>query len=130
MPAALPDSHRDLLEAPGVAVLSTLGPDGWPQSTAVWYLLDGDVVRLSLSTGRQKYRNVMRHPHATLFLLDPANPYRTLEIRADVTVNDDPGLTLMERVVTRYGMQLSDFEGQLEGRVAVTLTPHHVVASG
>ena len=128
--ATIPDSHRDLLEAPGVAVLSTLGADGRPQSTAVWYLLDGDVVRASLVTTRQKYRNMARHPHATLFVLDPANPYRSIEVRADVTIEDDPDLALLERVVTHYGSDLATFPGEKEGRVVVTLTPRRVVANG
>ncbi len=41
----IPDSHRELAEAAGIAVLSTFGPDGFPQSTAVGYLLDGDLFR-------------------------------------------------------------------------------------
>src|SRR6476660_8654401 len=88
----LPASHIDLLDAPGVATLSTLGPDGYPQVTAIWFMRDGDAIVTSLTTIRQKLRNIARHPQATLFLVDPANPYRTLEIRGDVTIEDDPEL--------------------------------------
>ena len=92
MTSAIPASHRDLLEAPTVGTLTTVGADGYPQSTAIWFLLDGDVIRTSLLTERQKYKNLVRHPRGTLFLVDPANPYRTLEVRADATVDDDPEL--------------------------------------
>lgn len=126
----IPDSHRDLLEAPGVAVLSTLGADGLPQVTAVWYLLDGDVVRLSLVRTRQKYKNMERHPLATLFLLDPTNPYRTLELRSDLSVEDDPDLAFLDRVVGHYGQDLDSFPGEKQNRAVVTLTPRHVVANG
>jgi len=34
----LPDSHADLLANPGVTALSTIGPDGYPQVTAIWFL--------------------------------------------------------------------------------------------
>jgi len=44
MAATIPSSHRDLAEATGVGVLSTVGTDGVPQSTAVWYKLEGDVI--------------------------------------------------------------------------------------
>jgi PPOX class probable F420-dependent enzyme len=128
--ATLPDSHRDLLEAPGVAVLSTVGADSVPQVTAVWYLLDGDVIRTSLVDSRQKFKNMRRHPLATLFLLDPTNPYRSLEVRADVTIEEDPDLAFLDRVVRNYGQTLDTFPGEKHNRFVVTLTPRHVVANG
>ena len=36
------ESFRELLESPGVCVLSTIEPDTTPQSSAVWYLLGED----------------------------------------------------------------------------------------
>ena len=38
---AVPASHLDLLETP-TAILGTIGPDGRPQLTAIWYLVDDD----------------------------------------------------------------------------------------
>jgi hypothetical protein len=35
------ESHRDLLRA-DVAMLSTIGRDGYPQTTAVWFLAEDD----------------------------------------------------------------------------------------
>ena len=124
----LPGSHRDLLAAPGVAVLTTIGADGYPQSTAIWFLADEDVVRISLHTGRQKYRNLRRNPHATLFLLDPTNPYRTLELRGDVTIEEAADRLFIERVIRHYGQDPATFAAPLDDRVIATLTPRHVVA--
>ena len=101
-PVSFPASHLDLLHARNVGVLSTLGR-GFPQSTAIWFLLDGDVIRTSLHTSRQKYRNLLRDPHTTLFLLDPANPYRSLEVRADATFVDDADQSFFGRIVRHYG---------------------------
>jgi PPOX class probable F420-dependent enzyme len=129
-PTPIPDSHRDLLEARGVAVLTTLGADGYPQSTAIWYLLDGDVIRTSLHTTRQKYRNLRREPRATLFLLDPTNPYRTLEVRGDVDFVDDTDKSFVHRIIRHYGQDPATFPAPTDGRVVLTLTPRHVVTNG
>ncbi|NDJ87930.1 PPOX class F420-dependent oxidoreductase [Mycolicibacter kumamotonensis] len=126
----IPQSHRDLIETPGIGALSTIGPDGMPQVTALWYLADGDTVKTSLMTSRQKYKNIVAHPKATLFIIDPANPFRTLEVRGDATVDDDPGLALFERIVRHYGQDPDTFPAPRDNRVVLTLTPTHVVAQG
>ncbi len=130
MTASLPESHADLLDNANVAILSTVGADGYPQVTAIWYVRDGDRILTSLTTDRQKYKNADRHPKVTLFLLDPANPYRTLEIRGDFTSEPDLSLATLRRVVERYGTSLDTFPGPTTNRVTVTLTPQHVVAHG
>src|SRR5277367_5529309 len=105
----IPDSHRQLIEAPGVGSLSTVGSDGSPQVTAIWYLADGDTVKTSLTKDRQKYKNMVAHPKATLFIIDPTNPFRTLEVRAEASVDDDPDLALFERIVRHYGQDPDNF---------------------
>ena len=58
-----PESFRELLESPGVCVISTIEPDGTPQSSAVSYLLDDDrKLRLSLNSTRRKLQNLQRNP--------------------------------------------------------------------
>lgn len=126
----LPNSHADLLDAPGVASLSTLGPDGYPQVTAIWFVRDGDRIVTSLTTDRQKFKNASRHPHVTLFFIDPQNPFRTLEIRGDVASEPDPELVTLRRVVAHYGADFDTFPAPKENRVTVTITPHRVVANG
>jgi len=45
-------------------------------------------VQLMITNG---YRNVLREPRVALSLVDPANPYRSLEIRGSVTrIDEDP----------------------------------------
>lgn len=127
---AIPESHRDLLTAPNIASLATVGADGTPQVTAIWYVLDGDSVKTSLVTARQKVKNMVAHPQATLFVIDPANPFRTLEIRATAEIADDPGLALFAKVVRHYGHDPATFPAPRDGRVAVTLRPTRVVAQG
>ncbi|ETB36098.1 pyridoxamine 5'-phosphate oxidase [Mycobacterium avium subsp. hominissuis 10-5606] len=126
----IPASHRDLIEAPGIASLSTIGPDGYPQVTALWYLADGDTVKTSLMTSRQKYKNVVAHPKATLFIIDPTNPFRTLELRADAAIEDDPDLELFDRIVRHYNQDPDNFPAPRDNRVVLVLTPTRIVAQG
>jgi PPOX class probable F420-dependent enzyme len=130
---AIPDSHRAFAGAPTTVALSTLNADGSIQTTAVWVVLDDDGrFHTSLATTRHKYRNLQRHPHATIFATDPANPYRTLEVRGDVTMAaDDDAQTGTRHVISSYGVDPDSMQEQLdEERVIVTLTPTRVVASG
>jgi PPOX class probable F420-dependent enzyme len=122
--ATIPESHRDLLVAP-VGVLATIGPDGFPQVTAVWFLAaDDGTIKISLNTTRQKVKNLGAHPECSFLIIDPASPYRTLEIRARAEMQPDPDYVLADQVGQKYGgadMRSSDRPG--ESRVGVTLTP-------
>jgi PPOX class probable F420-dependent enzyme len=121
--AALPASHRDLLRT-DVAVLATIGPDGYPQLTALWFLADdAAMVRLSLNTSRQTVRSLQQHPECTLFLLDPASPYRTLEIRARAEIQPDPEYAFADNLGQKYRANLRQNDRPGESRAVVTLHP-------
>ena len=118
-----PESHQDLLQAE-VATLATIGPDGFPQVTALWFLFDDDTLKLSLNTSRQKVKNLQARPECTLFILDPANPYRTLEVRARAEITPDADYAFAKKVGAKYGgadFSANDRPG--ETRVVVSLQP-------
>jgi PPOX class probable F420-dependent enzyme len=121
---AFPESHQNLLKA-DVAMLATLGQDGYPQVTALWFLFDDDgTLKLSLNTTRQKLKNLQAHPECTLFILDPANPYRTLEVRARAEIAPDPDYTFAKKLGAKYGgADLSTNDRPGETRVVVSLQP-------
>lgn len=125
-----PSSHQDLLQS-DVAVLATVGQDGYPQVTAVWFLLDDDDdLKLSLNTARQKTKNLQRRPECTLFLLDRANPYRALEVRARAEVRPDDDYAFADKVGRKYGRaDLRAMDRPGERRVVVTLRPTRVNAT-
>ncbi|HZX53486.1 MAG TPA: PPOX class F420-dependent oxidoreductase [Ilumatobacteraceae bacterium] len=126
--ATIPDSHRDLLDAP-VATLATVGADGRPQLSAVWFLADGDNVRVSLNTSRQKTKNLKANPAATLFILDPANPARYIELRGDAQVAPDDDYAFADQVGAKYGgVDLRTMDQPGQSRVVVTIAPVRVNA--
>jgi PPOX class probable F420-dependent enzyme len=124
---AIPSSHRDLLEGQ-FATLGTVGADGRPQLSEVWFLADGDTIGVSLNTARQKAKNLMANPAASLFLLDLANPYRYLEIRGDAEVSPDEDYSFADRVGAKYGANLRDHDQPGQTRVIVTIRPVRVNA--
>ncbi len=118
-----PESHQDLLQAE-VATLATIGPDGFPQVTALWFLFDDDTLKLSLNTSRQKVKNLQARPECTLFILDPTNPYRTLEVRARAEITPDADYGFAKKLGAKYGgADLSANDRPDETRVVVSLQP-------
>jgi len=126
---SFPDSHLDLLQT-NVASLATIGPDGFPQVSALWFLLDDDgTVRLSLNTARQKTKNLSARPMVTLFIMDPATPSRYLEIRAQAEVQSDPDYVFADKFAQKYGgTDLRGRDKPGESRVVVSLHPVKVNA--
>jgi PPOX class probable F420-dependent enzyme len=123
----IPASHHDLLDA-NVATFATVGLDGYPQLTEVWFLAEDDTIRLSLNSSRQKTKNVVRHPACTLFILDLANARRYLELRANALVEPDEDYRFADLVGAKYGADLRAHDQAGETRVVVTLNPHKVNA--
>jgi PPOX class probable F420-dependent enzyme len=124
---AIPASHRDLLDGQ-FATLATIGPDGRPQVSEVWFLADGDTVAISLNESRQKTRNLRANPAASVFLLDLAMPYRYLEIRGDAEITPDDDYAFADRVGAKYQSDLRAHDQPGESRVVVTINPTRVNA--
>lgn len=123
----IPESHRDLLES-DTGVLATVGADGRPQLSAVWFFADGDEIRISLNTSRQKVKNLRANPAVNLFILDRSTPTRYLEIRGDAELTDDPDYSFADRVGQKYGADLKGFDADNPHRVVVTVRPVRVNA--
>jgi PPOX class probable F420-dependent enzyme len=128
MPSStVPESHADLLERALFCHLATVRPDGAPQSSVMWFVWDGERVRITHTKTRQKFRNLQHEPRVALSIADPDNSYRALEVRAVVeSVEDDPEgkfyRSLQERYSNVYPIKDADV------RVVVTLRPTTFVA--
>jgi PPOX class probable F420-dependent enzyme len=125
--STIPESHQDLLEA-RVATLATVGADGYPQLSEIWFLAEDGTIRLSLNTARQKTKNLVRDPACTLFILDVSNTFRYLELRCDAAVEPDDGYEFADQVGAKYGSDLRAHDKPGESRAVITLTPRRVNA--
>ena len=132
MSASIPATHLDLLQTPVHGVLTTLMPDGTPQSSMVWVDSDGVNIYLNTTLERQKGRNLRRDPRATLLVIDPRNGSRWIEVRARVAaIGRDGAEAHADKLTHRYNPSKQHFYGDVhppeqrdkETRVIVTLEP-------
>jgi PPOX class probable F420-dependent enzyme len=123
----VPDSHRDLLEGQ-VLTLATVGEDGYPQVSEVWFVVDDGQIAISLNTSRQKLKNLETEPACTAFLLDLQNPYRYLEIRGTAVIAPDEDRAFAERVGAKYRADLREHDAPGDRRVIVRIVPVRVNA--
>ena len=90
---SIPESHRDLVDGPYCAALTTLMPDGQPQTTPVWCNRQGDDILLNTMQNFRKARNMTHNPRVTLLIYDPQNPLHNIEIRGLVVEMTEVGAT-------------------------------------
>ena len=81
----VPDSHLDLLAAPLTATVTTIGADGFPQSSAIWFMWEDGRLWYSTKHWAAKYRNVEARPATSFLVLDPHDEFRYVEIRGTAT---------------------------------------------
>lgn len=127
----IPESARQILDRPEFAVVSTIEPDGQPQSSVVWFERDGDDLLMSTVKGRRKHRNLERDPRATVLVYPKDNPYSYVELRGAVTMTEEGGRELIDRLCHAYtGADRYTGDGPDDVRVVVRLTPSKVVTLG
>jgi PPOX class probable F420-dependent enzyme len=69
---------REFLAGARTAILVTLGPDGYPDPVAMWFVLDADgVMWMRTYASSQKVRNVARDPRVSV-LVEDGDTYATL----------------------------------------------------
>ena len=133
---AIPESHRDLINGPPVAALTTIMPDGHPQTTAVWCNFDGKHVLLNVMRGFRKEKNMRRNPRVTLLCYDPREPLRSLEVRGQVVEMTECGaLEHLDSLAMLYTGKAPFFGNSVPADLKATetpvicrLLPTHVVA--
>lgn len=80
----IPESHQYLIDGPFSVALTTLMPDGQPQTTPVWCNREEGFICINVMKGFRKEKNMQLNPHVSLLAYDPADPLRNIEIRGRV----------------------------------------------
>jgi PPOX class probable F420-dependent enzyme len=93
----------------------------------MWFAWDGHRARFSHTRTRQKIRNLAHEPRMSFLLVDPDNPYRTLEVRGRVeSIAADTDATFYRSLQERYDFVVSGFD--TNDRIVTTVVPTSFVA--
>ena len=134
------DEQRELIERERVAVVSSIGPRGWPHSMPLWYVpRDGEIWIWTFAKS-QKVRNLERDPRATI-LIETGVEYgelRGVQIEAEAELIRDLDLIVAfgKDLTVRYSDGIESVEGdavaaleaQAPKRVAIHFHPQRVAS--
>ncbi|WP_028476447.1 PPOX class F420-dependent oxidoreductase [Nocardia sp. CNY236] len=125
----------DFLQRSRIATLATVGPEGIPHLTAMWYaLIDGEIW-FETKTKSQKAVNLRRDPRIACMVEsgDTYDQLRGVSIEGRAEVVDDPdllfavGVSIWERYTGPYTDQARPMvEAMLNKRVAVRVVPERM----
>ncbi len=122
-------------------VLVTLRASGQPQTSNIVYAAQDRTIRISVTDGRAKTRNLRRDPRATLHVSDPeGSPWAALETTAHLSPlttspGDETGRALCRLYVDIAGAEHPDWDEfdramVAERRLVLTLTVVHGYGGG
>lgn len=128
----LPDDLLDLLRRPSPCYVTTLMPDGSPQTTQTWVDTDGEHVLVNTVVGYQKTRNVERDPRVSVAVADPENPFRYVAVRGRVVrTTTDGAAEHIEALSQKYtGGPYAWYGGRDQQRVVLVVEADRVHRMG
>jgi PPOX class probable F420-dependent enzyme len=78
----------ELARGKNFAALTTMLPDGHPQTQVMWVDAEDDNLLINTEVHRQKFKNVERDQRVTLTIWDREDPYSFVEVRGKVVDNE------------------------------------------
>ncbi len=103
-----------------------------PQVNPVWFGWDGSLLSFSQTKTRQKFKNLHKDNRVALSIVDPANPYRYIEIRGKVVdFIEDPDKAFIDSMAKKYlGQDKYPWNQPGEERVVVVVEPERALTMG
>ncbi len=102
----VPDEARRILESDSLAHVTTIDPDGRPQTTLAWVGLEGDEVVFATLPDQRKLRNLRRDPRITISIqTERVTAYGLREylvIYGTARVTDGGGPEVLQRLAHTY----------------------------
>jgi PPOX class probable F420-dependent enzyme len=102
----VPDEARQILESDSLAHVTTIDPDGRPQTTLAWVGLEGDEVVFATLPDQRKLRNLRRDPRITISIqterVTPYGLHEYLVIYGTARITDGGGPEVLQRLAHTY----------------------------
>jgi PPOX class probable F420-dependent enzyme len=102
----VPDEARRILESDSLAHVTTIDPDGRPQTTLAWVGLEGDEVVFATLPDQRKLRNLRRDPRITISIqteqVTTYGLHEYLVIYGTARVTDGGGPEVLQRLAHTY----------------------------
>ena len=122
MTHGLTDHFARILDAPVYGHLATVRKHGGVQVNPMWFAWDGERLRFTHTTKRQKYRNIEANPDVAMSVVDPETPYRYLEVRGVVEeIIPDPTGAFYLKLNDRYSGPLTEPPPDKADRVIIVM---------
>ena len=121
---------RSLCKGENYGVLTTLFPDGSPQSQIMWIDCDDDYVIVNTEVHRRKYENMAADPRVALTVWATGDPTSYLEVRGRVvdTVVGDEAKAHLDSLAQRY-FKVDTYPYPIQSqRVIVRIAPERIVS--
>jgi PPOX class probable F420-dependent enzyme len=129
--AKLNEKQVELLEKPYVGVVTTVRPDGSPQSTVVWVDVVDGVPSFNTALGRVKPRNLEADPRASLVVVDPTDAFKWVALDGRAEMTTDGADAQIDKLAKKYlDADEYPFRNPEETRVSVRIHPEHVSSGG
>ena len=125
----IPEIAQAWIDGNAFATIATVLPNGYPQQSVVWVERDGDDLLVSTVKGRRKHLNMERDPKVSVLVYPKDNPYSYVEIRGTVSMTEEGGRELIDRLAQRYmgAERYTMDDGTDNVRVVVRIRPDKVV---
>jgi PPOX class probable F420-dependent enzyme len=123
----IPEFVHDILDDRPTGYLGTIRPDGRLSITPLSLLFDGTTIRLSTTTDRKKYRNLLADPRVALCIPHRNNPNRYIEVRGTARLEPDPDRSFINAMAVKYmDTEVYPFDPPGTDRVIIEIVPEHI----
>jgi PPOX class probable F420-dependent enzyme len=122
----LTNEQRALLRAPNYAVVTTLRPDGSPQSTVVWVDVDDDgVPTFNTARGRAKPSNLEHDGRVALLVVRENDFYTWVSIDGRAELTTDGAEEQIDALSRKYDGEPWTYRPG-EERIKIRVLPEHI----
>lgn len=120
------------LNEPRIAYLSTIDHQGYPHTVPVWFASYNGTLIFNSGKNRARLKHIHTNPKVAVTIGGNSGDFEGFLIQGDAVIEKDPSHELLKRIVRRYILDDTAFQGFLksveqEERVILRVTPAKII---